>query len=182
MADRLPGIRPRPTLWRQLDVAARHAFPVTTAAISLLVLSAPLGLPGQPQLQFAIALACVFFWSVYRPGFMAPPAIFFLGLLLDLLSLSPIGSSVLILLIAHGVALRARRFLNPRGFLVVWLVFLAVAGGATLLQWLLACALTLRLLPIRPALLQFGVAAGFYPAMAAIFTRTHRSLADPERA
>lgn len=182
MADRFPGIRPRPTLWRMLDVAARSAFPVTTAALLLLLLSAPIGLPGQPQLQAAVALACVFFWSVFRPSSMAPPSVFALGLLSDLLSLAPVGAGVLVLLLVHGVALRTRRFLAGQGFLVVWLVFVAVAAGASALQWLLTCLLTFRLLPAGPALLQFGVTAGFYPALAALFTRTHRSLADPESA
>jgi len=182
VADKLPGIRPRPTLWRLLDATARQAFPVTTAALLLLALSAPLGLPGQPELQVAAALACVFFWSVFRPAGMTPPSVFALGLLADLLSLAPVGTNILILLVAHGVALRLRRSLAAQGFLVVWLVFLAVAAGAATLQWLLTCVLTFRLLPPGPALLQFGVTAGFYPALAALFTQTHRGLADPESA
>ncbi len=182
MADRLPGIRPRPSLWRMLDAASRKAFPVCTAALILLFLSAPLGLPGQPQLQAATALAAVFFWSVFRPDSMPPPAIFMLGLLLDLLSLAPPGISVVVLLIAHGVAMRARRFLAAQGFLLVWLVFVAVAAGAAALQWALTCLLAFKLFPGGPALLQFGVTAGFYPALATLWTRAHRGLADPERA
>ena len=165
-----------------LDATARQAFPVTTAALALLLLAAPLGLPGQPQLQAAVALACVFFWSVFRADSMPPPAVFMLGLLADLLSLAPPGLSVIILLITHGVALRARRFLAAQGFLVVWLAFVAVAAGAAALAWALTCALTFRLLPAAPALLQFGVAAGFYPTLATALTRAHRSLADPEKA
>jgi rod shape-determining protein MreD len=165
-----------------LDAAARQAFPVSTATLGLLLLAAPLGLPGQPQLQAALALACVFFWSVFRPDSMPPPAVFMLGLLADLLGLSPPGISVVVLLITHGVALRAARFLAARGFLVVWLAFVAVAAGATALAWALTCLLTFRLLPGGPALLQFGLAAGVYPALATMFTRAHRGLADPERA
>lgn len=182
MADRLPGIRPRPTLWRMLDAAARRAFPVTTAALMLLLLSAPFGLPGQPQLQEAVALGSVFFWSVFRPDSMPPPAVFLLGLLADLLCLAPPGISAVVLLIAHGVALRARRFLAAKGFLVVWLMFVAVAAGAAALEWALTCLLTFRLLPAGPALLEFGVTAGFYPALATLLTRAHRGLADPDRA
>lgn len=182
MADRLPGIRPRPSLWRLLDAAARQAFPVTIATILLLTLSAPLGLPGQPQLQEAVLLACVFFWSVFRPDSMPPAAAFGLGLLGDLLSLAPPGIAVLVLLIVHGVALRLRRFLSSQGFLVVWLVFIAVAAGAAAAVWALTSVLTFRLLPVGPALLQWGVTAGFYPVLASLFTWAHRGLADPEKA
>lgn len=165
-----------------LDATARKSFPVTITALLLLALSVPLGLPGQPQLQAAVALACVFFWSVFRPDSMPPAAAFLLGLLTDLLSLVPPGTSVLVLLIVHGVALRTRRFVAAQGFLVVWLVFVAVAAGAAALEWALISLLTFRLLPPSPALLQFGVSAGFYPLLATIFTRAHRGLADPEKA
>ena len=72
MSDRLPGIRPRPTLWRRLDATSRAAFPVGCTCLLVLALSAPLALPAQAQLQPASALACVFFWSLYRPGSMPP--------------------------------------------------------------------------------------------------------------
>ena len=165
-----------------LDSTARQTFPVTVTAILLLGLSAPLGLPGQPQLQAAVALACVFFWSVFRPDSMPPVAAFLLGLLTDLLNLSPPGLTVLVLLIVHGVALRTRRFVAAQGFVVVWLVFVAVAAGASAIEWALTSVLVFRLLPPGPALLQFGVSAGFYPLLAMLFIRAHRGLADPEKA
>lgn len=180
--ERTPGIRPRPTLWRQLDAASRQAFPAAITALLLLVLAAPLGLPGQAQLLPAAALACVFFWSVFRPGSMSPPIVFLLGVLSDLLGLSPPGISVLILLVTHGLAVRMRRVLAQQGFLVVWLVFVVVAGGAAALGWAMTSLLMVRLLPGNAALFQFGLTAGLYPMLATVFTWTHRGLADPDRA
>ena len=165
-----------------LDAASRQAFPGACTALLLLALAAPLGLPGQAQLQLAAALACVFFWSVFRPASMSPPVVFLLGLLTDLLGLEPPGISVLVLLITHGLAVRLRRVLAAQGFLLVWLAFVAVAAGAAALCWALTSLLTFRLLPVTPALFQFGLTAGFYPALATVFIRAHRGLADPERA
>ncbi len=182
MPERLPGIRPRPTLWRMLDAASRQAFPAACAALLPLLLASPLGLPGQAELQTASVLACVFFWSVFRPDSMPPAIVFLLGLLADLLGLAPIGSMALVLLIVHGVAFRSRHVLVAQGFLLVWLAFVGVAAGAAALTWALTCLLTLRLLPPAPALLQFGLSAGLYPALATLFTRAHRGLANPEQA
>lgn len=181
MTQKLPGIRPRPTLWRKLDAASRAALPATTTALLLLLLAAPLHLPGQAQLQPATAMACVFFWSLFRPGSMNPPVVFVLGLLSDLLGLAPPGISVLVLLIIHGLAVKWR-MLASQGFLVVWLAFVVVAAGGALLAWLLTSVLTLRLLPVPPALFQFGLAAGLYPMLALAFTFAHRGAADPEQA
>ncbi len=178
--ERTPGIRPRPTLLRQLDAASRQSFPVACAILLTLAASAPLGLHGQAQP--AAALACVFFWSLFRPAAMPPPAVFVLGLLCDLLGLSPVGASVLTLLVAHGVATRWRRVLVRQGFAVVWLAFAALAAGAGLLQWALTCALTATLLPVGPALFQAALAAGLYPLLSRLLVQAHRGLANPDRA
>ncbi len=180
--QRTPGIRPRPTFWRQLDAAARRSFPATCTALLLLLTAAPLGLPGQAQLQPAVAVGCVFFWSMLRPGSMPLPAVFLLGLLSDLLGLTPPGVSVLTLLLTHGLATRWRRALAGQGFLAVWLVFIGVAGGAAALQWAIIGLLSFRLLPGNAVLLQFGLTAGLYPALALLFTLAHRGLADPDQA
>lgn len=182
MSEKLPGIRPRLTLWRQLDAMGRAAFPACITALLLLATAFPLGLPGQAQWQPAAALACVFFWSLFRPASMPPVAVFFLGLLADLLGLSPVGASVLILLIVHGCAVAWRRVLVRQGFVVVWLAFVGVAAAAALLQWLLVCALTFRLFPFGPALFEWALSAGLYPVMATVFVRAHRGLADPDQA
>lgn len=148
----------------------------------MLLLAMPFGLPGQAQLQPAAALACVFFWSVFRPASMPPPVVFVLGLLVDLLGLAPLGSNVLAMLVAHGLAVQWRRMLAQQGFLVVWLAFVGVAAGAGVLSWALGSLLTLRLLPVAPTVFQFGLAAGLYPLLATVFTRAHRSLANPDNA
>jgi rod shape-determining protein MreD len=180
--ERKPGIRPRPTLARRLDATARLCFPVGISVLFLLVFAAPLGLPAQAQLQQATTLASVFFWSLFRPGSMPPPAVFLLGLLMDLLGLAPVGVGVVTLLLVHGVALRGRRALVPQGFVLVWLAFVGVAAGAAALDWGLASLLTFRLLPPAGGIFQFALAAGFYPALAMLFTRAHRGIADPGRA
>lgn len=182
MDERVPGIRPQPTMWRRIDGFARHGFAGASTALLLLAFAAPLGLPAQAQLLEALAIACVCFWSVFRPSCMPPALVFALGLLVDLLGFGPLGINVLTLLIAHGLALRWRRFLTRQGFLLVWLVFVAVALGAAVLQWGLTCALTLRLLSPVPVLFQAALAAGLYPPLAVLLTRAHQALTEPGEA
>ena len=182
MDDRVPGIRPRPSLWRRLDGSARRAFPVVTTMLLLLVTAAPFRLPGQAELQNAAALACVFFWSVYRPASMPPPAVFLIGLLADLLAFAPPGVGVLSMLVAHGLALRWRRLLMRHGFLLAWLAFVSVVVSLAALQWLLTSALTLRLLPAGAAVFQAMLAAGLYPLLAVVLTRAHHTVAEPANA
>ncbi len=180
--EQTPGIRPRPTLPHMLDVAARLAFPVALTAGVLVLLSTPMGIPGQAQMQPAWTLACVYFWSLFRPASMPAPAVFTIGLLLDLLAQGPIGISVLILLLAHAAALRLRRGLVRQGFAVVWLMFFVFAAAAATLEWALVCLLTWRDLPPWPALFEFAMAVGAYPILATLLSHAHRGIAAPERA
>ena len=182
MSDRLPGIRPRPSLWHRLDGAARHGFPATLTAILLLLSAAPLGLPGQAALQMAVVLGAVFFWSLYRPDCMTPVSVFLLGVLADLLGYAPPGVGVLILLLAHGVALRWRRFLVKQGFMLVWLAYWLVACVAAALQWALTSLLMFRLLPPGAALFQAILAAGLYPVLSLLLVLAHQALTEGDPA
>jgi rod shape-determining protein MreD len=113
---------------------------------------------------------------------MPPLAVFLLGVLADLLSDAPLGVSVLILLLLHGIAMRGRRVLARQGFIPVWLVFSALALAAALLEWVLTAALTFRLLPPGPALFVGVLAAGIYPLLAVPLIRAHQTLAEPDHA
>jgi rod shape-determining protein MreD len=124
----------------------------------------------------------VWFWSLFRPAAMAPPVVFAIGLLLDLLDWLPVGTGVLTLLIVHGVAQRWRRTLGRHGFALVWLAFAVVAAGAAALEWVATVVLTWRLVPPGAMVFQAVLTAALYPALAILFARAHRSIANPERA
>jgi len=180
--ERTPGIRPRPSFWRQLDAAARLCFPLATTALLLILLAAPLSLPGQAELQPAVALSCVFFWSLYRPASMTPPMVLLIGLLADLLGYAPLGVDVLVLLLAHGLAVRWRRVLTRQVFVLVWVAFVGVAAAGAALTWGITALLTFTLLPPGPAVFQTALTAASYPILSTLFIRAHRSLAAPEEA
>lgn len=182
LPERHPGIRPRPTVWRQLDAAARRALPATFSLLLVLLLCAPFGLPEQQALLPGAAMASVFFWSVFRPASMPGVMVFAIGLLCDLLSVSPPGIAILTLLIVHAVGLGGRHGLVRQGFVALWLVFVLVAAGAIALDWVLLCAFSLRLLPPQPACFELALAVGLYPLLSVLFTWAHRGVADPAQA
>jgi rod shape-determining protein MreD len=170
---------PAPGLLRRIDAFARFAFPGFSTAFLMVLAAAPVSLPSP---VFAVALPCVAFWSVFRPAAMTPPIVLLLGLLLDLLTLTPLGVSVLVLLAVHGIAIRLRRFLARQSFLMVWLAFCLAGLGAAALFWALQALLSLRLPPFAPALHAAMLAAGFYPAIALVLTRVHEAMLQAENA
>ena len=180
--SRRPGVRRSPNIWRRLDAASRHAWPASFMIFGLFLIGLPLGLPGQAELRPAYAMACVFFWSLYRPSSLPAPLIALAGLLLDLLGLSPLGLWAVLLLLLQGATLAARRALAPRGFLITWLVFTSFAIVFSGLAWAMQSLLTLTLLPTIPLGAQILASIGIYPGVAAVFIRAHRGAAAAELA
>ncbi|MFC7475970.1 rod shape-determining protein MreD [Dankookia sp. GCM10030260] len=173
--------RPAPAsglLW-QIDALARAILPGGLTAVLLVLAAAPVGVPG---LVPAAALPCVFFWSVFRPAALPPPAVFGLGLLQDLLTAAPLGIGVLVLLVVHGLAARWRRFLVTQSFLLVWLAFCGFTAGAAAMGGALQALLAWHVLPVQPGFWQALITAGLYPALAWLLTQAHESMMRAEAA
>ncbi len=175
-------LRRRPSLWRQLDMASRFAWPGAFLVFGLLVIGLPLGLPGQAALRPAYAMACVFFWSLYRPSSLPAPVVAATGALLDLLGLSPLGLWAVLLLLLQGATLAARRRLAPQSFTLTWLGFAVLAAGLASLGWMAQCLLYLTPLPMLPLAAEVLAAVGLYPLLAGLFIRAHRGPAAAELA
>lgn len=148
----------------------------------LFLIGLPLGLPGQAELRPAYAMACVFFWSLYRPAALPAPLVALAGILLDLLNLSSLGLWAVLLLLLQGTVLAARRRLAPSGFLLNWAAFTALSALFSALFWLMQSLLTLTLLTLTPLGVQILASVGIYPALAAWFIRAHRGAAAAELA
>lgn len=174
---RHPGIRPRRTIWQRLDLIARLGFPVTSAVLLVVASDLPLGLPGAVP-GAASALPCVVFWSVFRPAVMPAPAVFALGVLLDLLSGAPLGVGPLGLLTVQAVVLRWRARIARLSFLRVWLIVLGLALLHASVVYLATALLRFAILPAAPLVPQILFAVALYPALALGFTRTHRGIAQ----
>jgi rod shape-determining protein MreD len=180
--DRRPGMRPRASLGRRLDIAARISFPTCITALLMLLSQAPPGISDQADLLPAMAICCVWFWSLTRPQSLPPPAVFAIGLMMDLLGCLPLGVGCFTLLTVQGAALALRRWLSRRGFVWAWLCLGCVAAAASLLIWLLVMSLSFRLLSPYPAIFIAVLTVAIYPVLAVPFAAAHRSVADPDQA
>jgi len=182
VSDRAPGIRARPSPWRRLDEWSRRSFPAGCTLLLILLLEAPLGLGFAPQLQSALTLASLFFWSIHRPTSMPPLIGFGLGLLIDLMQEQPIGLSSLVLVLVIWVARRWRHDFRRLGFLLGWLGFAITAVGAVALSYGGTSVLRLQILPPGPCLGELVLALVLYPGLSLLFAHAHRTAAAPEHA
>ena len=163
-------------LWQRLDQIARAVSPFAITLLLLIVGLVPLRLPYLPPLSVSLVLVSVYYWAVHRPSALPAPAVFFLGLLADLLGGGFLGVNALVLLVVYATTLALRPWLVGASFAIVWWGFAILSAGALLfiwiITWILAGAAADLSSGISGAL--FGI--GAYPLLATMFVRTQRTL------
>ena len=126
----------QPTWWQRMDMFARKRVPFGLTLLLMLFALTPTQVPGLGHVTPMYALAAVYFWSIYRPDLIGYGTAFGIGLLQDLLTEAPLGSSALILMLCQYLVFQQPKFFNAKPFGVFWLAFAMVAFGAGLLKWL----------------------------------------------
>ncbi len=168
------------TFSQRLDIFLRNSLPVLVTLVLVLANVIPLHVPGLSRIVPILPLMAVYHWAVYRPTLMPPLAVFFIGLMYDILSGSPIGVNVVVFLAVYGAVVSQQRFFAGKSFVVVWLGFGLVALGASILSWLLVSILSTSLVEPRAAIFQYLLNFGCFPLLAWFFLRWQSLLVKVE--
>jgi rod shape-determining protein MreD len=158
-------------VWQRIDVIARKSTPFTITLFLIILSIVPTHLPGFARVAPMLAVMAIYHWTLYRPELLPAVALFFLGLLQDSLSGTPLGVNVLVFLTVYGVVLTQRRFFAGKSFFVTWLGFVLVAAGATLEGWLLVSAFHVTLIETTAVLYCYVLTAGTFPLLAWMLIR-----------
>ncbi|MCT6855400.1 MAG: hypothetical protein M3Z59_03205 [Bombella apis] len=157
--DALEGARQRKLMVR----VRRKLFPCIIMVVLAIILSAPFRILGQMELQVALVLGTVWFWSLYRPAFMPLVGLFCGGLVVELFSVNPPGVLLFWMLVAYGVAHGCRVGLSRRGFLLAWSLYGLIVLGEALTNWVLMVIRVRGALSVYPIVFQEALAVGSYP-------------------
>ena len=98
----------------------RTLIPVAVTLAFLLVEGLLTGFPGWYYLVPMATVPCVFFWSVYRPGFMPLIAAVFIGLAEGALLNTPLGLAVIPLVLTVAWVEISGRAVRQSGFSFQW--------------------------------------------------------------
>lgn len=170
----------KPTFGQRLDVYTRNSLPVLVTLLLVLANVIPLHIPGLSRIVPILPLMAVYQWAVYRPNLMPPLAVFFIGLIYDILSGTPLGVNAFVFLAVYGVVIYQQRFFTGKSFGVVWLGFGIVALGASILSWAMVSILSASLVEPRAAIFQYLLNFGFFPLLAWLFLRWQNTLLKAE--
>lgn len=166
----------RNSSWYWPDYIARHATPTLIAIVLVILTQAPLLLRGSAPVTLGLSLIAVHYWALHQPEMLPAVAIFFVGLLQDMLVGTPIGLSAFSLLCAYGIVVSQRRFFQGKSFLVIWCGFSMTAISVGVLRWVLVSIIEGRMVLFGPTMIEFLLTATLYPLFGYVFVLVHRSL------
>ncbi|MGL6043747.1 MAG: rod shape-determining protein MreD [Sandaracinobacteroides sp.] len=164
------------TISREPDAAqelARRLVPAGTVLASLVVMAIPLPLAWAVMPNLALMFVAV--WASIQPRLMPSWAGFLLGLLADTLFGAPIGVWALLFPLATLLVRLADARIEGHSLLIDWAFIAVLAGLLHLLAWQLLGFLGMNP-PLLPFVVQAGMTALAYPAVASIAARIQRRL------
>ena len=163
----------------KIELAARATVPAGVTAVLMLLGSIAMNGTHVQVLEPVLALASIYYWSLYRPDLMPAALVFALGLLYDILSGAPVGSHAAMLTVAHArvdaaAPLPHRQDLRPQ------LVGFAVVAGAGCIL-VSASASLFYAAPVDPwgLLFQMLMTIVAYPLIFRLLLHCHLSLVQP---
>ena len=162
-------------VWQRVDRFGRNLTPAAITIGQLLAAAAPASAPGAPPLAPALVLTSVFYWTIHRPDLLRPSALFFIGLLQDLLTGGPVGVNSLILVALHWVLLTQRRLFLAGTFVFMWFGFGLTVMSAVTAQWLIYAIANVALLPTPGPAFQALLTLALFPPVAWAFMQVHRT-------
>jgi rod shape-determining protein MreD len=124
----------------RVDRWVRNLIPAITTFILLTITILPLGLGAIPYLQISLPLMAVVYWSLRAPAQFPLWLVFTIGVLADLLEMTPLGLQALLFMAVPLLVRGRRRVLALRSFPVLWLIFAAAVLAQITLFWLVAFA------------------------------------------
>ncbi|QCE35495.1 hypothetical protein FAI40_09230 [Acetobacteraceae bacterium] len=146
-----------------VKLIARFIFPILFLTVLALLLSVPFRILGRPELQIAILLETVWFYTLYAPAWMGAGNIFIAGLCCEFFVSTPPGFIVFWMVVEGELIRILRRRLYESGVLFSWFLFSILFAVAALSLWGLCTLQDFSYLSLYPVLFLWLLSIGIYP-------------------
>ncbi len=164
------------TIGKTVSAIGRGAMVFLALSALFLLNLVPLNLGHFDSLRPPFLLMAVFYWTIFRPGLLATPVVFILGLLMDIVSGWPPGVSALLLVCVQWVTLAQRKFFMGQSFVTIWWGYLLISIIVGVFQWVVFSLFALDWLPVVPVLAGMLLGGLLFPFVAVPLYLVHRIL------
>lgn len=141
----------------------QRLLPFAVSALLLLFSYVPFDFMFLNSIRPAMGMICVYFWLQHRPDLFNLGSVFFLGVLDDVVTSSPLGSNIFELLLMYVLVNNTSRFLNAKPFVVLWYGFALLALVTMLSRWLIVSVYYSQFLPLSMLAFSYMATIAVYP-------------------
>lgn len=159
-------------------LALRSSVPALFALLLSLIMLAPAARGAAGYIMPHLTLMFVYYWTIHRPALVPPPVTAIIGLFQDLLWGSPLGLTVILLLLTQAFLVNQQALFTRRSFIIGWIGFAAVTVVAMAVGWFLASAYATEIMPPTPMIIHALSTIAAYPLAGWIFGWLHRTVLD----
>jgi rod shape-determining protein MreD len=165
-----------PRLSRRFDSITRLLVPAALGIVLCLISTIPFYITGFGPVAPNFVLIAVFYWGVHRVYFFSSIAVFFIGLLLDILIGSPPGLNAIVLVLVRAAAVSQSKVFLSKPFIALWLGFGLIALMAGTMIWALNLLYHLTIFNPLPIIFQMAMTIALFPLLAWMFAQTQQKL------
>lgn len=158
----------------------QRLLPLLSSVFLVLLSYLPLNFLFFNTIHPAIGLICGYFWLVHRPDLFNLWSICCLGLVDDVISAAPMGSSIFAMLVLYVLTNAASKFLTAKPFVVLWYGFVALSLGTILLRWLVVSVYYSRFLPLGVLFFSYLITVFCYPLVSLLLAFVQNTLIQDE--
>ena len=137
--------------------------PLLISVLATVVFAAPIRIYGLQLPEPVFAMVPAFAWALIRPSILAPFALLFLGLFLDVFWGGATGLWGLSLLVAYATALAGRNMMTGQSRPIMWAWFSGVTGVAMIAGFLFTMLDSLAMPSLLAVFWQFLVTVLMFP-------------------
>jgi len=147
-----------------ISAQLRMAIPTALCGFLMLLAATPSPFSWLPVYPNILVIS-LFFFVLYAPDALPLLAVFFLGLLADIIFSAPIGLHATLAVLARQVLVPLRRILSRQAFRVLWAAFAVLACLYMLAAYLVVSAMGLEEGSLAHYLPYVGSTILFYPVL-----------------
>ena len=149
-------------------LSLKKLIPLCVTLFWVLALCVPTHLPLSHFFRPDLAMACLYFWVLYRSDLFSILCVLILGVVSDSLSGTPFGLNLLVFVVAYILTLTYGSYVNTKPFFISWIGFALVFLLVLFLKWILLSIYHKTFLLTEHIALTYVTTVLIYPLMARI--------------
>lgn len=161
---------------KKLKRTGRLALPYVILALFMMINLINLPFSSTGAVKPYLIVSFIYYWAIYRPTIIPPLLCFLLGVLMDILSGTPIGLHAFIFVGVQWLIRDQRRFLMGQPYGTIWAVFGLVCVACGAWQWGLLGLTQLSWPSPLFGLISIAMSLVLFPFISLLLNAIHRIL------